>query len=251
MTYLVFDGSFEGLFTAIFELYEYKFTSYELVIAEQFQPSLLLDEVHEVITQPEKAERVIKKVKELMGAQGFHQLLMMYLSEHEKMPYYISYAVVQSIHFQRNYLENLADIAMLNFAKIIKSVSRERHRMLAFIRFEEMADGSFFAPINPDFNVIPLIEKHFRKRYANQKFIIYDTLRWYGIYWDCETMHTFEKDGNFLQTIKEQHSEKEQHFQQLWQQYFKSTTIEERKNTKLHLQHLPKRYWKLLTEKKG
>ena len=31
--------------------------------------------------------------------------------------------------------------------------------------------------------------------------------------------------------------------------YFKSTNIVARKNTKLHTQHVPKRYWKYLTEK--
>ncbi|MGK4566274.1 DUF4130 domain-containing protein [Flavobacterium sp. 3HN19-14] len=36
----------------------------------------------------------------------------------------------------------------------------------------------------------------------------------------------------------------------LWNDYFKSTNIPARKNMKLHLQHVPKRYWKYLTEKK-
>src|SRR5690606_39662819 len=40
-------------------------------------------------------------------------------------------------------------------------------------------------------------------------------------------------------------SEAEEKFQQLWKQYFKSTNIVERKNDKLHLQHVPKRYWNL------
>lgn len=31
--------------------------------------------------------------------------------------------------------------------------------------------------------------------------------------------------------------------------HFKSTNITERKNTKLHVQHIPKRYWRYLTEK--
>ena len=38
-------------------------------------------------------------------------------------------------------------------------------------------------------------------------------------------------------------------YDQLWKDYFKSTNIVERRNIKLHLQHVPKRYWKYLTEK--
>ncbi|RZL34744.1 MAG: DUF4130 domain-containing protein, partial [Pedobacter sp.] len=44
-------------------------------------------------------------------------------------------------------------------------------------------------------------------------------------------------------------NEKEELYTHLWKDYFKSTNIESRKNTKLHVQHVPKRYWKYLTEK--
>ncbi|WP_340696552.1 DUF4130 domain-containing protein [Flavobacterium gyeonganense] len=35
----------------------------------------------------------------------------------------------------------------------------------------------------------------------------------------------------------------------MWRRYFSSVTIESRKNMKLHIQHMPKRYWKNLIEK--
>ena len=38
-------------------------------------------------------------------------------------------------------------------------------------------------------------------------------------------------------------------YQELWKAYFKSVDIPERRNLKLHLQHVPKRYWKYLVEK--
>jgi len=43
--------------------------------------------------------------------------------------------------------------------------------------------------------------------------------------------------------------EDESLYQELWQVYFKSVNIAARKNMKLHIQHMPKRYWKFLTEK--
>ncbi|MGB1209996.1 MAG: DUF4130 domain-containing protein, partial [Lacinutrix venerupis] len=44
-------------------------------------------------------------------------------------------------------------------------------------------------------------------------------------------------------------TDSELEFQQLWKDYFKSTNIKSRKNMKLHIQHVPKRYWKYLSEK--
>jgi probable DNA metabolism protein len=43
-------------------------------------------------------------------------------------------------------------------------------------------------------------------------------------------------------------SDEELFFQQLWKEYFRSITIKERINLKLQRQHMPKRYWKYLTE---
>ncbi|WP_072577609.1 DUF4130 domain-containing protein [Suttonella ornithocola] len=41
----------------------------------------------------------------------------------------------------------------------------------------------------------------------------------------------------------------ESFYQRLWQTYFSAATIRERKNRRLHLQHIPLRYWQYLTEK--
>ncbi|HMX40265.1 MAG TPA: DUF4130 domain-containing protein, partial [Saprospiraceae bacterium] len=38
-------------------------------------------------------------------------------------------------------------------------------------------------------------------------------------------------------------------YQRLWRTYFSSTNIRERRNMKLHLQNVPSRYWKYLSEK--
>jgi probable DNA metabolism protein len=100
--------------------------------------------------------------------------------------------------------------------------------------------------------VLPLLIAHFKNRYADQRWLIYDGKRKYGIYYDLHTVETIElsfnedvKHGN-IQII---YDEQEPLYQSLWQQYFGSVNIKARKNTKLHIQHMPKRYWKYLPEK--
>ena len=44
-------------------------------------------------------------------------------------------------------------------------------------------------------------------------------------------------------------AEEEKQFQKMWKQYFQSICIQERRNDKVHQQHLPKRFWKYLLEK--
>lgn len=252
MITLLYDGSFDGLLTAVFEVFEYRYKDVEIISKEKFQQENMFSEIHEVITQPEKAGRVLKKLEQNIGKSGIHQLLKVFLSEDPELEPLILSAIRQSIqHPGENILQNYADDHILKISKIGKSVDRERHRMTAFVRFEKMQDGVFFAKIDPDLNVIPLIRKHFKDRYQDQKWMIYDIRRNYGILYDLKSCDFFYPEEKInLQQYQEKFHDEEQNYQKLWQQYFVKTNIVERKNLKLHIQHVPKRYWKYLTEKK-
>jgi probable DNA metabolism protein len=60
----------------------------------------------------------------------------------------------------------------------------------------------------------------------------------------------FETDLNNKEALKAIYDENEELYQTLWQQYFTNVNIKARKNMKLHIQHMPRRYWKHLVEKK-
>lgn len=251
MTTLLYDGSFDGLFTAIFEVFEYRYKDMEIVNRERFHQENIFAEIHEVITQTDKSERVLKKLEQHLGKQVIHIFLKVFLSEDPELEKVILSAVQQSIkHPEKNILENYADADMMKISKIYKSVDRESHRMTAFVRFEKMQDGIFFSKIDPDFNVLPLIRKHFSDRYQDQKWMIYDLRRNYGIFYDLEASDFFYPDEKLdIKNYQEKFHDEEKNYQTLWQRYFTKTNIVERKNMKLHVQHVPKRYWKYLTEK--
>lgn len=61
MIILSYDGSFEGLLTAVFEVFEYRFQDFEIVNKANYHQEKMFSEIHEVITQSEKSERVLKK----------------------------------------------------------------------------------------------------------------------------------------------------------------------------------------------
>ena len=73
---------------------------------------------------------------------------------------------------------------VLYISKTAKQVGREKHRMEAFVRFRLTKDDIYFAIIEPDFNVLPIITSHFKSRYADQKWLIYDVKRKFGAYYD-------------------------------------------------------------------
>jgi len=77
--------------------------------------------------------------------------------------------------------------------------------------------------------------------------------RKYGLHYNLQTVE--EVQINFTENIHDKpalqtiYDEKEDLYQSLWQTYFNSVNIKARKNMKLHIQHMPKRYWKYLIEK--
>lgn len=68
--------------------------------------------------------------------------------------------------------------------------------MLQFVRFQKAADGTFFAAFEPQYNALPLTVAHFKDRFADQRWLIYDMKRRYGFYYDLHTVEevTFDQD---------------------------------------------------------
>jgi probable DNA metabolism protein len=251
MTTLVFDGSFEGLLTCIFEVYEYRYDPVSILEEKLFQESLL-GESRCVITDEAKAERVWMGLKKKLSNTAIRQFQHSFLSEQKSIPNTLL-AYAQYVFSSKGFVDSdMSHPAVLEVVNWAKKVYREKHRMEAFVRFQLTADNIYYAVIEPDFNVLPIIRKHFRDRYADQQWIIHDIRRKYALFYDLKEVHLVTV--NFPENIQsgENHvfHEEEPLYQQLWQRYFKSVNIGARKNTKLHVQHMPKRYWKYLTEKK-
>lgn len=250
----VFDGTFEGLLTSVFEFYERKPKQFQLVSAANFHP-VLMEEVIEVVSDDEKSNRVWKGLKKKISGEFLQRLYYVFLSEQEESFRHI-FDFIRYVFDSKleNPEKDYGHPSVIALTKIAKSVSRERHRMKAFIRFQETSDGIFYAPIDPDFNVLPLIANFFKNRYADQQWIIYDLKRKYGLYYNLISVEEIKFDIvpelNHQTPEKSLIGDKEELFSVLWNDYFKSTNIPARKNMKLHIQHVPKRYWKYLTEKR-
>ncbi len=254
----VFDGSFAGLLSAIFEAFERKERQVEMVWEKYYQPNAF-DAAHTIHTSDEKAQRVWKGYTthtDKVAARRFYYAFLSELPEAFQSLFTLACEVFDNP--DRKVVNNYGHPDVLRVAQLAKSVSREKHRMEAFVRFKKTADGLYYALIHPDFNVLPLIRNHFKARYADQPWLIYDEKRKYGLYYDTETVaevtltfthseHTGSGSDNL--PVIPLHDEKEALYDRLWKTYFKSVNIAERNNRKLHLQYVPKRYWRYLNEK--
>ena len=278
----IFDGSFAGLLCCIFRVYQFKdrqfkgsgfkgkkFKDKQIRIFSQqhFQPELFAHSVDEqvglaeevsIATDDAKAQRVWAALSGKIGGSSSRRVYFAYLSEQAQAFQHIFDFACYVFDHSNAVAANYGHPAVLGVSQIAKSASREKHRMEAFVRFKKTAEGIFFAVIDPDFNVLPLISPHFKGRYADQRWLIYDEKRRYGLFYDLNSVQEVHLSSEQNKSMIEQAQltdtsitldAQEALYDQLWKDYFKSTNIVERRNIKLHLQHVPKRYWKYLTEK--
>jgi len=212
----------------------------------------MFEDVINVITDNSRASRVLNGLKKKLSANGVQRVYIAHMSEIENDENNIVGFIRHVFDAGRNIEEDYGNRFVLRISEIMVMMRREKHRMEAFIRFQKLKDETYYAVIEPDFNVLPLLIRHFRSRYADQKWMIYDIKRNYGLYYDLHDTEFISMEFSEAKSatdVKASFNEDEEVYQHLWKNYFKSVNIASRKNTKLHVRHIPKRYWKHLTEK--
>lgn len=251
-TILEYDGTFAGWLSAVFEVYERRLSDAGISKQGVTQADAFASTIC-IATDETKARRVWDGLSKKLSAEGCTNIYHAFLSENQGIENILlevcRYAFASTVNIETDY----GHPAVIKTAQTARKVWREKHRMEAFVRFRQLKDGLFYATVEPDHNVLPLILPHFKSRYADQSWLIYDIRRKYGIYYDVLTGQVREIMLEWQENTDSDKNifvEEEELYQLLWKDYFKHTGISGRKNLRLHIQHVPRRYWKYLTEKR-
>ena len=253
MILFTYDKTFDGLLSCVFFAYEQKKFP-DLILSDSDQKPLFIDEQYHVNTEKEKSLRVWRALEKKLSKIAQNMMLSVWLSELSEIEMLLFRYIRKNIDYPKGIEMNFGDNDVLRIKEIAQKVAKEAEHLRQFVRFQETADGIYFAPITALYNVLSLIIPHFKSRYANQQWIIYDTNRNIGLYYDKHSVTEVSFSQKDLSELKrgklndEKLSDEEALFQKMWREYFKSTTIKERINLKLQRQHMPQRYWKYLTE---
>lgn len=255
MIVFVYDKTFEGLLTVVFDAYSRR-SFPDLLLAEGEPLPLFYDEVVTVYTDDQKADRVWKGLQKKISAAALSLITVSWLSELPEIDKLLFRYIRKALDVPASIELNFGDSDVLEVSKISKKVVNERLRVMQFLRFQKASDGTYFAAIEPVYNVISLVIPYLKDRFADQKWLLYDLKREYGYYYDLlEVVEVrFEdKQAHLLSGLlnEELMDENEKLFQQLWKEYFKAIAIKERLNPKLHRQHMPVRFWKYMPEKQS
>lgn len=259
MLIYTFDRTMDGLLSAVFDAFSLR-QQPDMLQGEGDPLPLFCEEVHRVVTSDDRAKRVWAGLEKRLSKQALRLLTVSYLSELSELNTPLFRYICKVFHQpegRASIERNFSDEDVLAVTNIGRKVIYEQHRMLQFLRFQKAKDGTYLGVVSPDHNVLPLTIAHFRDRFGDQPWLIYDAKRRYGFYYDQTevTRITFQDEDHLPfdlsngQLNDDLLSDNDKLFQDLWRTYFKAICIRERMNPKKQLSDMPKRYWKYMTEK--
>ncbi len=179
-----------------------------------------MEHSYTVTTQEDRATRVWKALDKKMSALARNMLTYAWLSEEEGSDDLIFRYIRKTLDSKIPIETNFGDSDVLEIHQMAKRVSHERHYLMMFVRFQKAADDIFFAPVSPRHNALPLAINHFKDRFSDQKWVIYDVKRHYGFYYDLHSVveMTLDNDEHLLSGKLDEKlmAEDEKIFQELW-----------------------------------
>ena len=244
MTTYFFDGTKNGLLTCIFESF-YDRRIPDDVTTECVQCGLL-DEIVTIKTDNEKAERVYKCLKNCKTKYLVSDFNLTFRSgEKKRFKVLFDYLKVAISNKNIDVSKAFALPEIQAFTDLKNRIYTETHRFKGFLRFMETEKGFYYACYEPDNDITELLVPHFTAR-LQSPFIIHDIKRNILALCDGKRYKILNGGDNGVTVFM---SESEEIFLDLWQQYYKSINIEERKNLRQMRNYMPERYWKNLSEK--
>ncbi len=235
------EDSLSGIFTAVYDSFLYKEEVGDVTISDEQKN--FLNCYRKILNDKNKIKKVDAKLKNILYSKNYAEIKKAFLSGDDKKHLIIFNYLVKIIRCNKDCTLNFSDIDISNYHNLLQRISLESHRFKGFIRFEKSKEGVYIAKFSPDNDIITLIFPHFKRRFKNNPFILHDEKRNIIALSNKEKSLITNGNTNFF-TLNV-----DEDFKKLFKLYHDSVNIICRKNTRLMLNYLPKRYHKNLPEK--
>ncbi len=238
-----YDGSFEGLLTAVFEAYRLREDPEILEDRHGIQLSLDGGE-RRIATDAQKADRVWRGVEKRMSVHALQLFYSAWLGEAPEVPTLVLRAIRKGMNRGEDVLGQLQDKDIHHLNDLYRKVTHEVHFFTGTLRFRLSPAGILHAGYEPDGNITELLVPHFAERFSCERFLIHDLKRGHCAVYDGQEVTLTQVPP----ALRPPEPSSDDAFERLWQHYFKAIAVEGRTNSPLQKRFLPKRYWKHLTE---
>ena len=240
-----YDGTFEGLLTAIFEAYD-RHEHPERICEMQGMQMGLMDEQTIIETDTEKAGRVQAGIINKMGQSGYETVYTAYLTPHPERSTVIYQYVRMGLKLGAALEERFDDPLVMKMVHYNRQVGGECQLLKGFVRFRAV-DDVYYALIGPTNDVLEMLAPHFASRFHTQQWVMQDEKR---------NKAVFSSNGQWAvvldpDIVPPPIGEEEGHYRALWRAFHQTLSNETRYNPKHQMHMMPKKFWKYMVEMNG
>lgn len=236
-----YDGSFDGMLCCVFESFYAKERPGSIQGPDAAQMMLL--EEKNIATDVQKAQRVRTAIAQKISAEALGFVLNAYRTCLPERELAILDFLRLGFRIGARVISMLSDPIVNRLHKAVNSLQGEAHLLTGFVRFSDY-NGALSCIIDPRNDVLPLMMQHFLERYPNEAFLIFDRTH-------RRALGGFRGKGRIfpLEDLElPEATAEEQTYRLLWQKYYDTIAIEGRENPVCRRTHMPKRFWKNMTE---
>jgi probable DNA metabolism protein len=254
---LSYDGSFPGFLCAAAEAINAGRSGSPFpVIRGPASCAELFDETVAVHCDEARAEKLCARLSRAAGKEALGMCFEAFCSDFSGKEGPIARTIARMTSEGAAVLDDLADPDVGFVADASRRSAAQAHKISGLLRFSELSDGSWYAPIEPDCDVLPLIVEHCSERFADMTFAIHDRKRGAAILhkpgqpWAIVEGFSLTEAADADAEERMPLSESERIIRSGWSLYFDTIAITPRKNPRLQMSHMPKKYWRFLPETK-
>ena len=169
-----YDGSFHGFLTVVFDHFTHPEIPAYILTFDKEQHRLFPSDTF-IETDREKALRVWKGIERKNPATA-KAIYFAFLSEQTDIELLL-FRYIRSLFHGHSEQQALTKREKDKLYLWADQVAKEKQRVEIFTRFEENAHGLLEAHVQPKYNVLPLVSRHFKSLHHGTPWLIVDTKR--------------------------------------------------------------------------
>lgn len=242
----IYDGTYDGLLTSLFEAFNHRETPLDILPTESAQTDFL-NEVRHIQTCQTDARRLERGILRSIGQDAASYVYAAAHSANKHAGRYMLEFLRLGFRVGESIYERLSDDTVIRVMRVSKHVWHEVERWNQFLRFRELDGGVYIAQYEPEHDVTELIMPHFATRFCVQPFILHDKKRQIAGVYD---LHGWVMASSQDMILPKQ-TASEMEYQQMWKLFYHTIAIKERTNYKCRQNMMPKKYWKDMIEMQG
>jgi probable DNA metabolism protein len=233
-----YDGSFEGYLCAVSRCLADGVESAEFLHDSSSEISLFQETAEDVATDMDAAILFRERFVAAVSAEAFTTLRYAFHSGHPGRERLLWEYLRLGLQAGRRVGSMPADKRVNSVQRLARTVVREVHKYMGFIRFREVEEGFLYARIEPEADIIRFLAPHFAQRVGDRPWMIHDLRRSRAAVYDLRTWRLLR---DIVLTDSPCFTDAEHEYAALWRRYFQRLAIEARHNPELQRKLVPLR----------